>query len=149
MRSKKTRAMVATWSDKESDSSTESEEEERDNLYLMTNGKEIEKVSFEKEDFFSNDQWELAYSTLFEKYKRRKHDNKNLKRKIEFYVHDSSPCFECVAFKEEIEKLNDQLASFSGLNNSTKNIENLIKNNALLVAELAELKSLVGQISEE
>ena len=56
MRSKKARAMVATWSDEESDSSTESEEEERDNLCLMAHGKEVEEVSFEEEDFFCNDQ---------------------------------------------------------------------------------------------
>ena len=47
MRSKKTRPMVATWSDEESDLSTESKKEERDNLCLMAHGREVEEVSFE------------------------------------------------------------------------------------------------------
>ena len=85
-----------------------------------------------------------------------KHDNKSLKKKIELYVYDSSPYYKCAMFKEEIEKLNDKLASCSELNNSSEsekildeNIENLVKNNTSLVAEMVELKSLVGQVSEE
>ena len=42
----------------------------------MAHGKVVEEVSFEEEDSFSNDQWELAYSTLLEKYKKIKHDKK-------------------------------------------------------------------------
>ena len=90
----------------------------------MAHEKKVEEVSIEEEDSFSNDQWELAYSTLLEKYKKMKHDNKSLKRKIELYVHDSSLCFECGMFKEKIKKLNDKDAS--------------------LVIEISELKSHVS-----
>ena len=58
-----------------------------------------------------------------------KYDNKGLTKKIEVYAHDLSPYFECVLLKEEIEKLNDR---------------NLEKDNASLVIEFIELKSLVG-----
>ena len=115
----------------------------------MADGKEVEEVSFEEEDSFANNQWELAYSTLLEKYKKIKHDSKSLKRKIELYVHYASPYFECVMPKEEIEKLNDKLASCLELENSAKNVENLEKNNASLVVEMVKLKSLIRQISEE
>ena len=58
-----------------------------------------------------------------------KHDNKSLKRKIELYVHDLSPCSEYAMFKEKIEKLNVKDASLSNEN--------------------VELKSHVSQVSEE
>ena len=80
MKGRKARAMVATLSDEESDSSTESEEEGRNNLCLMAHANEVEEVSHE-ENSFSLDELELAYSHLLEKYSRLKHDNKDLKRK--------------------------------------------------------------------
>ena len=58
-----------------------------------------------------------------------KHDNKGLKKKIEMYAHDSSPCSECVLLKEEIEKLNDKYTPLA--------IENV------------ELKSHASQVLEE
>ena len=81
MRGRKARAMVATQSDEQSDSSTESKEEGRDNLCLMALASEVEEVSHE-ENSFSIDKLELAYSHLLEKYSRLKHDNKDLKKKI-------------------------------------------------------------------
>ena len=112
MRDKKARAMVATWSDEESDSSTESEEEGRNNLCLMAHGNEVEEVSLE-ENSFSINELELAYSHLLEKYSRLKHDNKDLKKKIETYVHDSTPCTECSLLEKERENLNDKHTSLN------------------------------------
>ena len=80
MKGKKTRAMVATWSDEESDDSTSFQEEDKDNFCLMTHGNEVEEVNIEEEESFSIDQWELADSVLLEKYRKMKHDNKCLKR---------------------------------------------------------------------
>ena len=113
MRDRKARAMVVTWSDEESDSSTKSEEEGRDNLCLMAHGKEVEEVSLEEENSFSIDELELAYSHLLEKYRRMKHDNKDLKKKIKTYAYDSTPCSECSLLEKEIEKLNDKHTSLN------------------------------------
>ena len=68
MKNKKTRAMIATWSDEESDSSSKSEEDGRDNLCLMAHGNEAKEVSLEEENSFSIHELELAYSHLLEKY---------------------------------------------------------------------------------
>ena len=57
-----------------------------------------------------------------------KHDNKCLK-KIKIYIHDSSPCSECILLEEELEKSHDKDAS--------------------LVIEIAELKSHVSQVLEK
>ena len=102
---KKIEAMVATWSDEDLDASTDSQE--KDNLCLMAHGKEAKEVIVEEENSFSIDELELAYSHFLEKYRKLRHDNKDLKKKIEQYAHDSSSCFECVFLKEEIDRLND------------------------------------------
>ena len=102
MKGRKERAMVATWSDEKSDSSTESEEEGSNNLCLMAHGNEVEEVSIEEENS-SIDELELSYSHLLEKYRRMKHDNKDLKKKIETYVHDSTPCSKCSLLEKERE----------------------------------------------
>ena len=57
MKEKKMRAMVATWSDKESDESTNSQEEDTDNICLMAHENEVEEVNTEEEESFSIDQW--------------------------------------------------------------------------------------------
>ena len=97
----------------------------------MAHRNEVEEVNTEEEEeeYFSINQWELAYSILLEKYKKVKHDNKCLKKKIKMYVHDSSPCYECILLKEELKKLHDKDAS--------------------LAIETVELKSHVGQVSNE
>ena len=69
MRGRKARAMVATWSDEELDSSIESEEEGRNNPCLMAHENEVEEVSLE-ENSFSIDELEITYSHLLEKYSR-------------------------------------------------------------------------------
>ena len=78
----------------------------------MAHGNEVEEVSLE-ENSFSIDELELAYSHLLEKYSRLKHDNKELKKKIKTYVHDSTPCSECTLLEKEIEKLNDKHTSLN------------------------------------
>ena len=78
----------------------------------MTHANEIEEVSHE-ENSFSIDELELAYSHLLEKYSRLKYDNKDLKKKIETYVHDSTSCSKRSLLKNEIEKLNDKHASLN------------------------------------
>ena len=55
MKSKKTRAMVATWSDEESDDSTNSQEEDKDASCLMAHGNEVEEVNMKEEESFSID----------------------------------------------------------------------------------------------
>ena len=103
MKNKKTRAMVTIWSDEESDSSSESEEDGRENFCLMAHEKEAKEVSLEEENSFSIDELKLAYSHLLEKYRRMKHDNKDLKKKIKTYVHDSTPCSKCSLLEKERE----------------------------------------------
>ena len=78
----------------------------------MTHANEVEEVSHE-ENSFSIDELELAYSHLLEKYSRLKYDNKDLKKKIEIYVHDSTPCSKCGLLENEIEKLNDKHESLN------------------------------------
>ena len=77
----------------------------------MAHANEVEEVSHE-ENSFSIDELELAYSHLLEKYSRLKHDNKDLRKKIETYVHDSTSYSKCSLLENEIEKLNDKHASF-------------------------------------
>ena len=119
MKGKKAKAMVATWSDEESDSSTESEEEGPTNLCLMAHANEVEEVSSE-ENSFSLDELEIAYSHLLEKYSKLKHDNRDLKRKIETYVYNSTSCSKCNVLENEIENLNDKHASLNSEHDKIK-----------------------------
>ena len=48
MKGRKAKAMVATWSDEETDSSTLSKEERKNNLCLMAHANEVEEVSHEE-----------------------------------------------------------------------------------------------------
>ena len=66
----KNKAMVATWSDEDSDTSSSSEDQ-KDNLCLMAIGGDSCEVNFELE-FVSNEQWEEAYELLYEKFKNLK-----------------------------------------------------------------------------
>ena len=59
MKGRKAKAMVATWSDEETSSSNESEEEGKNNLCLMAHANEVEEVSHE-ENSFSLGELELA-----------------------------------------------------------------------------------------
>ena len=68
----------------------------------MAHANEVEEVSHE-ENSFSIDELELTYSHLLEKYSKLKHDNKDLKKKIKTYVHDSTPCSKCSLLERETE----------------------------------------------
>ena len=91
----------------------------------MAHANEVEEVSHE-ENSFSLGELELAYSHLLEKYSGLKYDNKDLKKKIETYVHDSTPCSKCNLLKKEIEKLNDKHTSLNSESEKLKSHASLV-----------------------
>ena len=74
----KNKAMVATWSDEDSYTSSSSEDQ-KENLCLMAIEENSREVNFELESI-SNKQWEEAYELLYEKLKNLKQENKMLKK---------------------------------------------------------------------
>ena len=72
--------MVATWSDEESDTSQESEDQVA-NIYLMAHDDDSSEVHYEL-DTITIEQWEVLYENTYAKYKMFKHENKPLKIKI-------------------------------------------------------------------
>ena len=67
---RKTKAMVATWSDEDSYTSSSSSDQ-KENLCLMAIEDNSCEVNFELESV-SNEQWEEAYELLYEKFKNLK-----------------------------------------------------------------------------
>ena len=74
----KRKAMIATWSDEESDSSTQSESPD-ENLCLMAHEGNSDEVTSETKNIL-NEQWEEAYEMLCEEFKTLRHENKLLKK---------------------------------------------------------------------
>ena len=73
----KRKAMIATQSDEESDSSTQSKSPD-ENLCLMDHEGNTYDVTSNSKNI-SNEQWEEAYEMLYEKFKTLRHGNKLLK----------------------------------------------------------------------
>ncbi|MQM04281.1 hypothetical protein Taro_037079 [Colocasia esculenta] len=93
---KKAKAMLASWSDEDEDSQGTSEDEEIQ--CLMAKSDDSTEVNSSFENFYI-DEWEEAYTVLFEKFCEFKSENKALKKKMNFLVHESNN-------NEEIESLN-------------------------------------------
>ena len=72
--------MVATWSDEESDTSYESEDQVV-NICLMAHEDDSSQVNSEL-DTITIEQWEVLYENIYTKYKKLKYENKSLKIKI-------------------------------------------------------------------
>ena len=77
--------MVATRSDKESDSSQESEDQMA-NICLMAQEDDSSKVN-SKLDTITIEQWDVLYENIYTKYKKLKHENKSLKTKLDDLEH--------------------------------------------------------------
>ena len=80
--------MIYTWSDEEEeddDVDTSSKEEDK-KLCLMVKGDENEYDQVTSPfEYYSNSDWEEAYSELLDKYEHVKRENKHLKKKNELY----------------------------------------------------------------
>ena len=104
--------MVATWSDEDSDTSQESEDE-RANICLMAHEDDSSKVNSEL-DSITIDQWEALYENIYSKYKKLKYENKSLKSKLVDHevVEDQSNRDEAILVKNEcLKSENDSLAN--------------------------------------
>ena len=76
---KKCKAMVATWSDEESDSSQKSEDQMA-NICLMAHEDDSSEVN-SKLDTIIIEHQEALYENIYTNYKKLKHENKSLKTK--------------------------------------------------------------------
>ena len=98
------KAMVATWSDKESDSSSDSEDQVT-NIYLMAHEDDSSKVNFELHSI-TIEKWEDLYEIFYTKYKKLKHENKSLKVKIttQDNLEDQVKKAECIIVENDLLK---------------------------------------------
>ena len=116
---KKPRAMVATWSDEESqEDDSEDMNDLMESLCLMANGDEVNSET----ESISNEQWETAYLSLYSKYKKIRNENKSLKLKIEDMAHASHENENLLAMESENSKLKLDLEN---LQSKVKEIESL------------------------
>ena len=121
---KKPRAMVATWSDEETqEDDSEDMNDLMESLCLMANGDEVNSET----ESISNEQWETEYLSLYSKYKKIRNENKSLKLKIQDMAHSSHETEVNLALQTENANLKIEL-------------ENLISRIKDLESQLAETK---------
>ena len=95
---KKAKAMLATWSDEDDDEKSQATSGDDEIHCLMARSDDSSEVNSSFESF-STAEWEEAYTVLFEKFRQFKTENKALKKKVNFLIHETDN-------NDEIESLN-------------------------------------------
>ncbi|MQL85725.1 hypothetical protein Taro_018247 [Colocasia esculenta] len=78
---KKAKAMMATWSDEDEDDNAQGSSRDEEIQCLMARSKHSNEVNSSFENY-TVDEWEEAYTLLFEKFCEFKYENKVLKKKL-------------------------------------------------------------------
>ena len=114
---KRAKAMIATWSDEESDFSSGSKNQVA-NIYLMVHDGDSFEVNFELNSI-TIEQWEELYENLYTKYKKLKHKNESIKVNItaEDNLENQLKNVECIttendSLKSKNEYLSNKIALF-------------------------------------
>ena len=131
-KSRRPRAMMATWSDEDStEQSSEELDELMESLCLMAHNDD--QVNSEPEEISSED-WEIAYLALYDRYKSIRKENKLLRKKIEVLKAN-----ECLPEKcEELEKENEIMKNE---NEVLKNEKKVFEKHVCFSDELSKLRN--------
>ena len=131
-KSRRPRAMVATWSDEDStEQSSEDMNELMESLCLMAHNDD--QVNSEPEEISSED-WEIAYLALYDRYKSIRKENKLLKKKLELIKAN-----ECLPEKcKELEKENEIMKNE---NEVLKNEKKVFEKHVCFSDELSQLRN--------
>ena len=107
---KRPKAILDTWNDEESDSTSESKDQVA-NLCLITHEDNSSEVN-SKIDFITTEQWEELYENLYTKYKKFKYENKTLKIQLALQCNSEEQLknVECIrAENESLKSKNESL----------------------------------------
>lgn len=106
---RKPRAMVATWSDDESEQESEKSNSE-DEIGLMAFEDKDTEVSTSY-DSYTVDDWIEEYASLMDKFKEIRRENRHLKKKINNMAHSAPETEEQNPLSQEIENLKSEKES--------------------------------------
>ncbi|MQM14413.1 hypothetical protein Taro_047344 [Colocasia esculenta] len=101
---KKAKAMMATWSDEDEDDNAHGSSKDEVIHCLMARSEDSAEVNSSFENY-TIDEWEEAYTVLFEKFCEYKFENKALKKKINSLVHNKSNDEQIAILNKEIEMM--------------------------------------------
>ena len=132
----KPKAMIYTWSDEEEDEDEESSSKDNSDeklcLIVIREEEDDEKVTSPFEDYSCSD-WEDAFVELLDKYDHVRRDNKHLKKKINFIVHDNSineksACLEVEIFelRKTLDECEQDKVVITNLKSKNENLRNVI-----------------------
>ena len=117
--------MITTWSNEESDSSSQSKNQEKNLCLMAHHGNSIEVTS--KTEHMSNEQWEEPYETLYEKFKTLRHENKLLKKQCASQNDSNKELKKIDILIAEIDTLKNKKEGLKNENDSLKSTNNLLE----------------------
>ncbi|MQL81121.1 hypothetical protein Taro_013576 [Colocasia esculenta] len=153
---KKAKAMLATWSDEDEDENSQATSGDDEVQCLMARSNDSNEVNSSFETC-SVDEWEEAYTVLFEKFYEFKSENKALRKKINSLVHDTNHNEQIASLNKEIEmmKVDEQAHSeeMDGMKLKWQNVQkekdDLSNSLKTLQDELVEVKEKLKKAEEQ